>query len=551
MESRFVKFRQPCPCGEGKDNTAINDDGSAKCFRCNKFFPNYEINEGVEIEETTTQAPRGLMVGEYDNIPERKLTKDTCEFFGVQVIHGNEGIKDHIYPLPNENGEIIAQKIRHCADKDFTIRGEFKETVLFGQNLFKAGSAKYITVTEGELDAMAAFQMTGSRWPCVSIRNGSSGAARDFKNSLEYLESFEHVVLCFDQDSAGSEAVEAVKRLITPGKLRIMSMPLKDASDMLIANKSAEYQQCFWDAEKYIPSGIINVTDYEEKFFEKLKARKERDFIPYPWDGLNRKLDGIILKSMITLTSGSGMGKSQMTRELEHHLLNVTDFPIGIMALEEDEEQTILGLMSIEADAQLFRKHVLEEYPEAKMAEHYEAVFKGPNANRVHIHSHLGIQTSEDIFAKLRFLMIGCGCKLVIFDHLHMLIASHTGSDERTIIDDIMLRLRSLVEETGCGIILVSHLRRTQNDRGHEQGIEVSLSHLRGSQSIAQMSDVVIAMERNQQAEDELEANTTTVRVLKSRHTGETGVACKLYYDKETGRMTELEDQLEFEDFGF
>ena len=114
--------------------------------------------------------------------------------------------------------------------------------------------------------------------------------------------------------------------------------------------------------------------------------------------------------------------------------------------------------------------------------------------------------------------------------------------DERRAIDNIMTRLRSMVEETGAGIILVSHLRRVDGNKGHENGISVSLSHLRGSNSIAQLSDCVIALERNQQSEDELEARTTKLRVLKSRYTGDVGMATALVYDKETGRLSEYED---------
>ena len=33
----------------------------------------------------------------------------------------------------------------------------------------------------------------------------------------------------------------------------------------------------------------------------------------------------------------------------------------------------------------------------------------------------------------------------------------------------------------------------------------------------------------------------TTVRVLKNRWTGETGIATHLYYSKETGRLTETQ----------
>ena len=94
-------------------------------------------------------------------------------------------------------------------------------------------------------------------------------------------------------------------------------------------------------------------------------------------------------------------------------------------------------------------------------------------------------------------------------------------------------------------------MRRAQGDRGHEKGIQVSLSHLKGSQGIAQLSDCVIALERNQQAENPEEANITKVRVLKSRYTGDTGMACSLKYNIDTGRLHEVSEEETFhaEDF--
>jgi twinkle protein len=123
-----------------------------------------------------------------------------------------------------------------------------------------------------------------------------------------------------------------------------------------------------------------------------------------------------------------------------------------------------------------------------------------------------------------------------------------TDGDERRNIDSIMHNFRTLVEETGVGLILVSHLRRIDGNRGHENGIEVNLSHMRGSQSIAQLSDSVISLERNQQSEDPIEASTTRVRVLKSRYTGDTGIATHLFYDKDTGRLSEISMEAEEQD---
>jgi twinkle protein len=124
-----------------------------------------------------------------------------------------------------------------------------------------------------------------------------------------------------------------------------------------------------------------------------------------------------------------------------------------------------------------------------------------------------------------------------------MLVSAVHEGDERRAIDSIMTRLRSLVEETGAGIILVSHLRRVDGNKGHENGIEVSLSHLRGSNSIGQLSDCVIALERNQQSDDPDEARTTRLRVLKSRYTGDVGMAARVIYNSETGRLSELTDE--------
>ena len=241
---------------------------------------------------------------------------------------------------------------------------------------------------------------------------------------------------------------------------------------------------------------------------------------------------------LVTLTGGTGLGKSSITRELEHWIINQTEDNVGIIALEEDWKRTVDGVLSIEADARLYIDHIRDEYDRETLEEMYDKTFSN---DRVFVHAHFGTNDIDAIFAKLRYLIVGCDCKWVVVDHLHMLVSSLAEGDERRAIDNIMTRLRSMVEETGAGIVLVSHLRRVDGNKGHENGIEVSLSHLRGSNSIAQLSDCVIALERNQQADDELESRTTKLRVLKSRYTGDVGMATSLVYDVDTGRLSETD----------
>ena len=211
--------------------------------------------------------------------------------------------------------------------------------------------------------------------------------------------------------------------------------------------------------------------------------------------------------------------------------------------MEEDWRRTVDGILSIEANARLYVDQERDKFDESTLMDMFDKVFED---DRVFIHAHFGTNEIDDIFAKLRYLIVGCDCKWVVVDHLHMLVSALGEGDERRAIDNIMTRLRSLVEETGAGLILVSHLRRVDGNKGHENGIEVSLSHLRGSNSIGQLSDCVIALERNQQSDDADEARTTRLRILKSRYTGDVGMATSLMYDKETGRLSESFDT-EFE----
>ena len=530
---KFVKKHQPCPNCGSSDARSINNNGTSKCFSCEKFFKSYENKETIERDEIATVETKIEQEGVYAPLSDRQISLETAKKYGVRISYDSKGvIAKHHYPYVVDMG-TTSYKVRETTKKNFYWKGTPKDTQLFGQNLFKEGG-KYITIVEGECDAMSAYELLGSQWPVISVKNGAGGATNDIKENLEYIESFQNVVICFDTDKQGKEAAHKVARLLKPGKAKIYTLPTgyKDANDMLKKKQHVSFVKCWWDAKVYTPTGIIRVSEKQHEFLN----RDKKDSVPYPWEGLNKKLYGMRQGELVTLTGGTGLGKSSITRELEHWIVNTTEDNVGIIALEEDWKRTVDGILSIETNSRLYIDHIREEHSEEFLSEQYNKVFGSDN---VFIHAHFGTNDIEAIFNKLRYLIIGCDCKWVIVDHLHMLVSSLAEGDERRAIDNIMTRLRSMVEETGAGLILVSHLRRVEGNRGHENGVEVNLSHLRGSQAIAQLSDCVIALERNQQSDDELESRTTKLRVLKSRYTGDVGMATALVYDPVTGRLSE------------
>ena len=155
------------------------------------------------------------------------------------------------------------------------------------------------------------------------------------------------------------------------------------------------------------------------------------------------------------------------------------------------------------------------------------------------LYDGFGSYEPDIIYNRIEYLSSALDCKVIFLDHLSILLSGLDG-DERRMIDTTMTKLRSLVERTGIALFLVSHLRRSQTDQGHEEGARVTLGQLRGSAAIAQLSDGVIGLERDQQ-DRSADANTT-VRVLKNRYSGETGIACHLKYNLNTCQFTETNE---------
>jgi twinkle protein len=254
----------------------------------------------------------------------------------------------------------------------------------------------------------------------------------------------------------------------------------------------------------------------------------------YPFTGVNELTYGIRRGELVTITAGSGLGKSQFVREIVWHVLNKTEDNLGLLFLEEDVRKTGLSLMSLAANQPLHLPN-----SDATEEDKKDAFIKTLGTDRIYLFDHFGSTSVDNIISRVRYMAKGLGCKYIFLDHISIVVSAQASGDERKAIDEIMTRLRMLVQETGIALLIVSHLKRPDS-KGHEEGAVTSLAQLRGSGAIAQLSDMVIGLERNGQAEDETERNTTSVRVLKNRFSGTTGRASSLLYSKYTGRMTEV-----------
>ena len=532
----FVKYHLPCPLCSSSDAVSLNADGSAYCFSCQEYMREYDSEQEPTITNRENETKSFQTQSDFAEIVDRNIKVDTCKKYGVSVkIDSMGNITNHYYPYHDKQGAKIGTKTRFTKLKEFSIQGNTKNSGLFGEHLFTKN--KYIIITEGELDCLSAYQMFKTdkyETPVVSIKNGITSAVKDVKNSLEWLENnFDNVIINFDNDQQGKEGALKVAELFSPGKCKILNLPeeFKDASDCLTKNKIQAYVKSFWEAKVFAPDGIINANT----LFDQITKPTIRSFVQYPFEGLNKITYGIRPAELVTFTAGSGLGKTQVMREIVYHMIKKTKDNVGLLMLEETPVITSKGLMSLEANQRLHLPDV--HLSKEEMKTYFD---KTVGTGRVFMFDHFGSNSIDNIVSRVRFLAKGLDCKYIIIDHVSIIVSDQSHGDERRALDEIMTRLRTLVQETGVAMMVVSHLRRPDG-KGHEEGAATSLSQLRGSAAIGQLSDMVIGLERDAQNDDPEVRNTTKIRVLKNRFAGITGPCCNLKYNIETGRLDEVQ----------
>lgn len=531
MKVNASHTRCPNPDCSSSDGYSVDPEtGWGKCFVCNHNVPPAKTAGKKDI---VVEKHRGIVRKEitplaevFHEIPHRGISKQAAQKYSIDLDLSDTEVEAR-YPW-FKDGVHVANKIRY-KDKEarkaagkapFSWEGSPQNVELYGQHLFPPGSAKQITVVEGEYDAPSAWTLLGSRFPVVSV--SSAGAAlREVKNNWEYLDSFEHVVLCLDADEAGEAPVKKIAEMFAPGKCRIMSLQEgKDPNDYLKAGKIKRFQEEWWAAPRFMPDGL----KIGSEMWNDIINRPKHFQVDYPFVGLNRLTYGLRLSEMVVVTAETGIGKTSILKEIEYSLLMNKElqekgYGVGFLHLEEPNYDTALGLLSIHNSKPYHLPDTERTVDELRTA--YDAVL---NTSRVVIWDHFGSNSVDAVLDKIRH-MHALGCKYIVLDHLSIVVSDQSG-DERKQLDEIATKAKTLCMELNMALICVIH----QNRQGQ----------IRGTAGVEQLANIVIKLYRENTDADPWRRNVTKVVVEKNRFCGRTGPACYLFYNEISGRLEEL-----------
>ena len=559
MGNSTVIKKVQCPdcLDSGQDNLAVYADSSSFCYGCNqpKTYSGAEVVVQPKFNEP-------LIEGSYAALPKRGINEKTCKFFGYKIGKytgkmGNDYVKDEwvrIAQYCDEMGRTVKQKIK-TSDKKIKQVGNTKFSGLYGKWLWQQNQNLFITITEGEEDAMAVAQAFELQFPVVSIDRGAGKAADTLKEDLQWLLGFKYIVLAFDNDEAGKKATEECIKLFEVDKVRVCTWLEKDANDMLVHGREKELRNCVYHARSLEPNCLVTVEDIIGDVLKRPTTGK-----PYPWPTLTEITYGF-QPGIIVLVGANGIGKTEIVRELIFQRLEEKE-KVGLFSFEQAPDSTIRRLVGSRLGVKL---HLPGESWDEEQVRQEAMKFN----NYVYLYKQSSSVDLINLKNYIRYLVKVKGVSFIIIDNLKGL-QREKGHDFGH-MKEFMLEFQAMVLEFGITFLLLSHVAKDKIGRQAyvstspkraaqyaaqtsedvqkmimrpgmewESGRMPTKENVEGESAVTDLADYVFAIARNTTSDDETERNTTVVKCLKARLDGsKTGKIFKLVYTN-SGKLEEL-----------
>jgi twinkle protein len=534
--SAVVVSKGPCDeCGSS-DNLVTYADGHEFCYSpgcgLRKGPDNMEDAEPFKPSQKETSAIPFTEEHQTNGLRSRGLERETLRKAGY-FVH-QEGDKFlQVANYYSQNGNLSHQKFR-SKDKKFwftDVAGlgvRTKHLQLYLQHYWGEKHDKRLIITEGELDALSVAQATNWKVPVVSLVQGIANAVECLKANYRWIDRYDEIILWFDNDEPGQSVIAECASLFPPGRVKTITVEgVKDASEMLQANRPGDITAAIYGAVTWAPSGIINAADCGADM-----DQDEAEVIcKYPWPKLQEMTSGILESEVVYHVGGTGIGKTSIIVEIQNKLL-ASGVKFGVMRFEDTRRKAQLDLMSRSVSRRLH----LEPMDSETRRKLHSTVF-GSGLVEL-LDPETADWSFDSIMGYARYMMKALDCRVVFIDPLSFLVAASQERDERKALDNVAYQLARHVKQNRGNFQICHHLSRGEG-KAHEEGGEISLKHIRGSGGVANFSMAVFGYERNQQGE---RSDLSRIRVLKNRFTGTTGLADTIKWDDFAGTLTATDE---------
>lgn len=551
MTSRCVE-KLPHSCGS-RDGLQVFQDGKGKysgfCFSCNTYVANpyedqpegYVPTVSVKTDEQIQEEIQELLSFPSLALPSRKLKAEYLEYYGVKVgVSQVDGSTPETvyFPYYDDRGKQLGFKVRLIDPKKMWAVGTTRDAAPFGWSQALEVGGKKLFVTEGEFDAIALMQILREKVKhnpkfshyipaIISVPAGASSAAKMFaKYGPEIRKRWQEVVLVFDQDDAGKQAVEQVLKVFPT--IQVVELPVKDVNQGLIEGKSVAVQTAVsFQASKPKNTRIIN----GQSLHETAKLPAEWGF-PWPWSKLNEITRGIRFGETIYLGAGQKQGKSEVVNQLVAHFIENFGWKCFVVKPEEANNKTYKLVAGKLAGKKFHDPKV--EFDEQAFDEAGTKI--ADKLLLLNLYQHVGWETlKQDIRSAAAE-----GAKAVFIDPITNLTNGIPAGEANTILQEIAQELSALALDLNIVIFIFCHLNNPQSGDPHERGGKVLSSQFAGSRAMARSCNLMLGLEGNRDPDlPEDQRNVRHLVVLENREHGEVG-SIPLWWNPETTLFAEM-----------
>lgn len=569
----------PCPTCGSQDNVGVylkeNDDCEyydASCFGCKAYFTHNElIEKGIlsgdfKVDKESLPKPKERITREEykelcsrtnfngtmkDGTQYRGIRNDVLEFYGHRIERDNGGNIVAVYYPETADGKASGFKSR-VLPKKFGWRNVGKTGIsndLSGEHKFPNGG-KYVLIMGGEEDKCAAFQMLRDYqiskgqgefdpYAVVSITTGEGSGAKQCANRYEFLDSFDNIIVCMDNDEAGREAAEAIVAVLPKDKVKVMKTSGKDANQMLLDGKQRQFISNFFEAKEVIRSGIYSAADAYKGVADFLLAPKIK--FPPMLEKLNVASRGGLKSTgaILNIIADTSTGKTLLSDTLQLWWAYNSPLVPTTLSIERVKEEMLIDLLSQHLGKNLTWNENGQESldylnrPDIA-AKVQDLLINEYGEPRLHIIDERGSDI-EVLKRQVEKAWKSFGSRLIILDPLTDVLRS-LGNEAQ---EDFMMWEKQMKKE-GLVLVNILHTRKPMPDKEGKLR-PVTEYDAYGSSSFVQSSDLNMVLNRDKMAKDPVERNTTKVDLPKLRG-GTTGHICDLYYDPETRRQYDKEE---------